>query len=781
MAERTSQRSSLSFLLKRYRLAAGLSQEALAQRADLSARAISDLERGLHRAPRIATVDLLAQALSLSPQQRTLLLAAARPDMTTAGGHEMDFGARDSATSPTMPHSPHMPAPPTAMIGREREYEQALALLANDATRLVTLTGPSGVGKTRLALQLAHDISTKYRDGAVFVDLAPITDAALVPAALAQALHLRERADMPIEQQIQTHLSARQVLLLLDNFEQVSDAAPFVADLLAGCPRVTLLVTSRIPLSVRAEQTLRLTPLALEDAIVLFRERTNAVRRSGSVDVAEAAAVCERVDCLPLAIELVAGQAAALSLTNILDNLNQHRALVGAGARDRPVRQRTMDAAISWSYDLLTAEQQRCFRALGVFHGGMALPAVESVAGEQPVSESPVLESLAALVDASLLQAEFGPGGAVRFSLLELVREYANRRLGDAGEGDGYQRRHAEYFALLADQMMTTLSSRDTRATHLAQEIPNVRAALAWAADRRDAALGMRLVGVTRLMSLRGMMTESEYWLATMLALDADARGRGAPTAPLRLRAERLYGYARELLNHGDFESAEKTAHEAVTVAHESSDQSALSEAYATLGLIAQARNDFEAAERAFTESVAHAGADAPSEMRYPALFFLAQIARNQGNFSRAHALLEDALAGATAAQNSWDCAIMNTLLAHLERQMGGLATARTRYLASLAHFQEFGASAFFAWCLEGYCALLNAEGRYALATRLAAAAASLREQAQWPLPAAERDAFDMVVQQARDVLGEVAFAAEWRVGSSFTEASALAEAGKSE
>jgi predicted ATPase/transcriptional regulator with XRE-family HTH domain len=766
------ERTSLGLLLKRYRLSAGLSQEALAQRADLSARAISDLERGLHRTPHIATLDLLAAALALSVQQRTLLLAAARPELADAPQAPV---SRSAAALPQ-----RLPSPPTTLIGRESEYAQALTLLRHGMVRLVTITGPSGVGKTRLALQVAHSAADDFPDGAVFVDLSTVRDAALVSGALIQALRLREQGDAPLVQQALAYLSDKRMLLLFDNFEQVVAAAPIVADLLTWCPMLSILVTSRTPLHLRGEQTLPLAPLALEDAIVLFRERAHAVRPGGSFAVAEVAAVCEKVDCLPLAIELIAGQALMLSLPQIRDQIDQHAPLALEGARDLPARQRTMEAAISWSYDLLTEAQRSCFRALAVFAGGFTLAAARAVGWQETdaATEAEQLLALAALVDASLIQAEITPDGYARLHLLELVRDYALERLRAAGEENERRRRHATWFATLADPLMS--SGLGTRADALGQELANVRAALEWAAEQGDAVLGLRLTGFGRLWHVRGMVGEAERWLATMLALDAQARAAGAPTAPLTLRVERLYGYARVLLSQGELDNAETLAREAVTTAQqeETGDASdGLSNAWATLGMIAQARGDLEQASAAFTESVACAGPDARSEARYRALYYLAELSRYQGDLDQAHTLLKQALAGAEAAENGWDSAIMTTLLAHLERQRQDYVGARRRYLDSLARFHRFGSPTYFAWSLEGLCALLCAEGEYASVTSFCAAATAFRAGAHTPLPTAERAAFEETLAQARAALGDAAFNTIWAAGSTLSMAEALAEA----
>ena len=774
-----SEPTNLGLLLKRYRMAAGLSQEALARRAELSARAISDLERGLHRTPHAATLDLLASALTLSGQQRALLLATARPELTAA--LQDTYPSRMPGATWSVMAAPGLPTPPTTLIGREDEYSQALRLLGRDSTRLVTFTGASGVGKTRLALQIAHSIADAFPDGAVFVDLAPIRDAALVPGALAQALHLREQGDAPVDQQVIAYLRDKQMLALLDNFEQVIAAAPFVAELLAWCARVSILVTSRTPLHLRAEQTLHVAPLALEDAIVLFRERANAIQPGGPYAVSDVAAVCERVDCLPLAIELIAGQTPLLSLPSMLEQLDRRAPLVMEGARDLPARQRTMEAAIGWSYDLLSAHQRRAFRALAVFVGGFTLAAARAILGEdEPAPESETLLTLAGLVDASLIQVEITPGGYARFHMLHLIREFALARLRAEGEEEGRRHQHAAFFAALADPLLTVGFGADASMNPLNLELPNARAALEWASERRDAPLGLQLTGFIRVWNMRGATGEAIHWLATMLALDAEARAAGEPAAPVRLRVERLYGASRALLNHGDLDGAEAFAREAVALAEqgESVDNAdGLSSAWATVGMIAQARGDLDQASAAFTRSAAFAGPGVQSETRYRALYLLSEVARNQGDLERACILLEQALSGAEAAKNAWDMAVMTTLLAHLARQRHEITTARTRYLDGLARFYSFGSPTFFAWCLEGYCALLASEGAYEQATRFCATASTLRQRAHTPLPAAERAAFEEILAQAREALGAAAFDTEWGAGSRLTEAAVLAEA----
>src|SRR6266700_3140826 len=343
----SSEQTQFGTLLKRYRTAAGLTQEALAARAQLSARTIADLERGISHTPRHDTLALLLEALSLTAQQRALLLATARPEM-------VEPVPRARSLSPP-------PLPPTALIGREQEMARALTFLQRDGVRLLTLTGPSGVGKTRLGIQLAQNLGERFEDRVVFVALAPLRDPSLLPATLAQALGLRESPLGQVSEQVQAYLQEQQLLLVLDNFEQIRQAAPFIAALLATCPRLQVLITSRAPLHIRGEQELAIAPLALEAAVALFRARAQEVRPERDYAWPDVAAICEQVDCLPLAIELAAMHVKVLALPLLLERLSRRFTLLRDGAQDLPERQRTLQSAIAWSYDLLTAPQQRCF------------------------------------------------------------------------------------------------------------------------------------------------------------------------------------------------------------------------------------------------------------------------------------------------------------------------------------------------------------------------------------------------------------------------------------
>ena len=309
--------------------------------------------------------------MNLEAAQRSALFAAARPSLPK----------EDAKAAPLQV----LPFPPTALLGREQEVAQALDLLRERGVRLLTVTGPGGVGKTRLALEIAHDLRARFADGLAWIDLTALRDPSLVPQTVAHMLGLREQADHAFSEQVRAFLQDKQCLLLLDNVEHVLSTADFIADLLTNCPRLQVLVTSRVPLHLRAEQQLVLTPLSQAAAMALFRERAQQVQPGLDTNLPTVAAICDQLDRLPLAIELAAAHVKVLSLPVLLERLSQRLLLLRGGARDLPERQRTMREAIGWSYDLLTATQQRWFRALGVFMGGCQLAAAEAVCqGEEP-------------------------------------------------------------------------------------------------------------------------------------------------------------------------------------------------------------------------------------------------------------------------------------------------------------------------------------------------------------------------------------------------------------
>ena len=717
----SSEQTQFGTLLKRYRTAVGLTQEALAARAQLSARAISDLERGINRVPHHDTLELLIAALNVTTTQRALLLSTIRPEMRVP--------------APQIRSLSPPPLPPTALIGREREMTRALTFLQRDGVRLLTLTGPSGVGKTRLGIQLARELGERFEQGVAFAALAPPRDPSLLPATLAQALGLREQTPGSLSEQVQAYLQEQHLLLVLDNFEHIRQAAPFIADLLASCPRLQVLITSRAPLHIRGEQELAIAPLELPAAVALFRARAQAVQPERDYAWPEVAAICDQVDRLPLAIELAAMHVKVLALPLLFERLNSRLTLLREGAQDLPERQRTLQSAIAWSYELLTAAQQRCFRALSVFLGGWTLSAAEAVcwkAGVLAVDE--VLLALAALIDHSLVSSERSAGGTSRFSMLETLREYALERLRAAGEEEQARRQHAIYYAELAKTAASPRMGQQFHDAELIQELANVRAALHWAARQRAAVPGLQLAAYAgRIFIILGQNSEGSVWLEKMLELESQA-GEGAAPLPVRLAALYAAGWLER--NLGRTERAATLSREELSLAEHLGDHASMSHALANLGNLAQARGDLAEAADHFEQN--------------------------------------------RAEQFNWGIANASTMLGQIAREQQQYALARSRYRESLPLYHAFGNLSYTAMCLEGIAALACAEGHYEQAVRLCAHAAALRMKAQTPLPPREQKAFENVVSMARSALGEDVFAAAWGQGAVLTpeEGFALALAG---
>ena len=453
----TSAGLAFAELLRRHRASARMTQEVLASRTGLTPQAIGLLERGERRRPHAYTVQVLGEALGLEGREFA----------------EFEASARARGTASEAPRRA-MPVPPTPLLGRETEVASVTGLLRREDVRLVTLTGPGGVGKTRLALEVAARVTARvtgsrgaFADGVAFVPLAPLKDPDLVPSVVAQTLGVKDTGDRTLQQALIRHLEDKQLLVLLDNFEHLLEAVPVVSDLVRDCPGLTVLATSRAPLRLSGERQYPLSPLSLvagaslerSPAVRLFEERAREVSPGFEVHAGNEAAVaeiCRRLDGLPLAIELAAAKIKLFSPKALLDRLELRLPLLSGGARDLPARQQTLRDTVAWSYELLGPAERALFGRLAVFAGGFSLEAAEAVCGPGMPEGKEILEILASLVDNSLVvsrvEAASGPGGdEPRFMMLETVREYAAERLDSDGGAEEVHRAHAMYYLELAE------------------------------------------------------------------------------------------------------------------------------------------------------------------------------------------------------------------------------------------------------------------------------------------------------------------------------------------
>jgi predicted ATPase len=487
------------------------------------------------------------------------------------------------------------------------------ARLLREDVRLLTLVGAAGTGKTRLAIEVANQAADRFGDGTWFVDLSPVRDPDLVPTAIAATLDVREDRDRPLIETLKQHLASRRVLLLLDNFEQVLPAAPYLADLLRACSELKLLVTSRAALHLQWEHELVVNPLAVPDlatlpttanlaevaSVALLLERTQRIDpefRLDETNAREVAEICVRLDGLPLAIELAAARMRVLPPHALLSRLSRGLAVLVSGHQDQPPRQRTLRAALDWSYELLSPADQALFRRLGVFVGGFGLEAVSEVCDPDAALGIDPLRGVESLVEKSLVRHTRASGGQeLRFGLLETIRDYALERLDADGERALVRARHAAYYLGSAEVVVDQISSghQATWLRSLELEHDNLRAALAWCHEAREPELGLRAAGLLAwFWQVRGHISEGRARLAELLTL--------AGSSPPVLRAESLRIAASLALSQSDDRVARALFEESLTIRRGLGDPAGLLGPLSGLGYTAMQQGDDKTAQACF-------------------------------------------------------------------------------------------------------------------------------------------------------------------------------------
>jgi predicted ATPase/transcriptional regulator with XRE-family HTH domain len=795
---------SFAELLRRTRREAGLTQEELAARAGISTRAVSDLERAINRKPQLETFRLLADAIGLSDNERT----------------EWNK-ARRRATSPvsdapvTAQAPPRIPAPPTSFVGRSHDVDEIAGLLSQPSVRLVTITGPGGVGKTRVAIEAVNafaGLTIQFPDGVWFANLAPIRDPVIALTRIAADIGVTISGRQSPVIALAAALRGTRGLLLLDNLEQIIGIGEPIAQFLLTCPGITILATSRAPLRIQGEHEYDVTPFVLPDdianadleslrrsaAVRLFEDRargvTAAIRMTES-DVRSIAAICQRVDGLPLAIELVAARVRALPPTTLLDRLDQRLALLAGASHDVPARHQTLRDTIAWSYDLLDPLDQCLFRALGIFQGGAALAAVEAIASHV-YDELRLLSGIETLIAQSLVQMHEQADGTPRYSMLETIGEYAREQLSECDELPDIAQRHAQYFREFAVAAEPRLRGPEQALwmTKLEAEHANLLGAIEWLFGRIDLGDPDAVISCFRLASalwwfwyVKGYMALAQKHYARILHLlqtrQPAIQGRTGRTEWSRLYARALFldaGFTIWRTDHND-DVAWRRMNKSLEIYRQLGQQADIAFLLMFHGYGSQRVGNYADAETYLTEGLEISRRLGDSGTAALALQGLAVVGLRRGDYERASHWATESLSFFMSLGDERGIAAARGTIGALCLRKDDLMQAKSLLCDSLRIRHHIGDRGGIAWCLEWLAELVlldvTCPAGPLRAAHLLGAAAALRIAVDSPVDPVDLPDHERVVASVQAQLSDPAFVAAWEAGRALPVDAAVAYA----
>jgi len=768
---------------------------------------------------------IVERCLAKDPKQRYASTRDLARDLAALRDRVAAAPARESEPRPN-----NLPLQRTAFIGRESEAADLRQLLERADVRLVTLTGPGGIGKTRLALQVAGEIAEQFPGGVCFVSLSAIGEVNLIASAIAQAVGVRESANKSPQESLIEYVAGLNapMLLLLDNFEHLVSAAPFVSQLLTAAPKLKVVVTSQAPLHVYGEHEFPVPPLALPDpkstppvevlsrlpAIALFVERANAVKHEFALTKENAtavAAICTRLDGLPLAIELAAARIKLLSPSAMLSRLERRLNLLTGGARDLPTRHQTLRNTVDWSYSLLNGAEQMLLRRLSVFTGGCTLEAVEAVCDTKGDLGLDVLDGMASMVDKSLVQQVEQVDKETRFFMLSTIREYALERLAESNDESATRRAHAAYYLVLAEEGAEDIATHPEWLDRFEVEHDNFRLALDYLIKTGDADWALRIgTALFRFWETREHLTEGRDAIGRVLALE------GAAARP-KLHARLLFAAGVLAGEQGDYGSAKQMFEDSLETCRKLNDNRGVAVALNALAVSARDRGEIAAASSLFerclaiwknlgdSADIARALSNLASVMKLQgeyerasslydeclAIFrqvgdgagaawtlnYLGDVARERADFAAARSYCEQSLAEFRRLHDSWGVASALSDLASLSCDQGNNTEARRLYGESIKVFQELGYKRGIARALECLAVSAAAQSNAEQSLHLAGAAAALRQRLGVPLIAAEQCRLEKALEFARRALGNPAGLAAWMEGWAMPVEQAVHEA----